>query len=111
MKKLYLVIFSLIFYQSYAKSILSHNVNLLQEKDFRNAVENFCKYKPSVNFCSEEHKALLYKLHQEQQEKLEKEKEARKREREKMTAFERLFSKNNQYRFLGDFSTFPFDFF
>ena len=82
----------------------------MSEIDFRNAVEDFCKSN-TKNFCSEENLALMYKIHREQLEIKEKERDERRKERERLTEFDRLFRKNNQYRFLGDFSTFPFDFF
>jgi len=85
-------------------------LKLMREIDFRNAVENFCKDN-TKNFCSEENLALMYRIHREQADKIAKEIEEKRKEREKLTEIDRIFRKNNQYRFLGDFSTFPFDFF
>ena len=59
-------------------------LKLMREIDFRNAVEDFCKNN-TKNFCSEENLALMFKIHREQLEKLEKEKEDRRKEREKLT--------------------------
>jgi hypothetical protein len=109
---LVLLVFLLGFYQVMGKKTPTNDVKLklMREIDFRNAVESFCKDN-TKNFCSEENLALMYKIHREQADKIAKEIEEKRKEREKLTEIDRMFRKNNQYRFLGDFSTFPFDFF